>query len=286
MYDLYRFKIQGVNRRFENYHVPQFLNSPVQGGLWTLFSPAEFNLKKALKIALSEVKLDLIPGFKIILGLEGLRNLQFEYLDAIYELGIRHAMLTWNEENIYATGIKGDPKRGITPLGKKLLSKMEELDMIIDLAHLNEKSFFEVLEYTNKNIIFSHGNLKELCLHPRNLSLEQLKRLKEADGLLGLTLVRYFISINPKEQNLDFFLNHLERSVEIMGVDNVAFGFDFMDYLSDENENIDEISDQTHLRLLLEGMKKRGFTEFEIQKISYDNVYQKFKNKMICQEEV
>lgn len=278
---MYRSKVKGKSNRFENYHVPQFLNSPVRGGLWTLYSPDEFNLKEALEIALSEIKLDLLPGFQVILGLEGLRNLKFEDLEAIYELGIRQAMLTWNEENIYATGIKGNPARGLTPLGKKLLSKMEELDMIIDLAHLNEKSFFEVLEYTNKNIIFSHGNLKELCPVPRNLSLEQLKRLKEADGLLGLTLVRYFISINPKEQNLEHFLNHLERAVEIMGVDNVAFGFDFMDYLSDENENIDEIPNQTYLGLLLDGMKKRGFTENEIQKICYDNVYQRFKNKMI-----
>ncbi|HEY8395530.1 MAG TPA: membrane dipeptidase [Bacilli bacterium] len=281
LYDLYRSKAEGINNRFENYHVPRLKNSFVKGGLWTLYSPEDFDLINALKTALAEVNPELLPDFRIIFGLEGLRNLRLEDLDEVYNLGIRHAMLTWNEENIYATGVRGNPARGITWLGKRLLSKMEELGMIIDLSHLNEKSFFEVLEYTNKNIIYSHGNVKELCDVPRNLSTEQMRRLKEADGLFGLSLVRFFISTEPENQNLNYFLDHLDRAVEIMGIDNVAFGFDFMDYLTDENENLDEVPDVTALGFLIAGMKKRGYRDFEIRKICYDNIYQRFANIII-----
>src|SRR5690606_34761943 len=126
--------------------------------------------------ALKEIDLNLLPGFQVILGLEGLRNLQKpEDIEVLYNLGFRHAMLTWNEENKYAGGVKADPNYGLTDQGKKLLSLMEKLDMIIDLAHLNEKSFFDVLGYTQKNIIYSHGNVKEICDHPRNVNTKQMK---------------------------------------------------------------------------------------------------------------
>jgi membrane dipeptidase len=281
LYDLYQAVNKGIKNRFVDYHVPRFLNSPVKGGVWTLYSPVEFDLLAAVKSAIPEIKLNLLSDFQIILGLEGLRNLKLEDLDELYKLGIRHAMLTWNEENIYATGVRGKSSRGLTKLGKALLSRMEELDMIIDLSHLNEKSFYDVLEVSNKNIIFSHGNLRDLCNVPRNLFLEQMKSLKEVDGIIGLSLVKYFISEDPEKQNLDFFLNHLDRAVEVMGVDNLAFGFDFMDYFPNTDDNISEVPDITHLGLLIDGMKKRGYSETDIKKISYENFYQRFKDKIL-----
>ncbi|MDD4000809.1 MAG: membrane dipeptidase [Bacilli bacterium] len=281
LYDLYIYANKGVHNRFKTYHVPKFRASSVCGGIWTLYSPSEFDLLTALRLAITEIDLELIPDFQIILGLEGLRNLYLEDLEEIYRLGIRHAMLTWNEENIYATGVKGDPSLGLTKLGKNLLSRMENLGMIIDLAHLNEKSFYDVLNYTNNNIIFSHGNLREFCDVSRNLSLDQMKALKEADGLLGLTLVGDFISSNPAQQNIDVFLNHLEGAIQVMGIDNLAFGFDFMDYFPNNQDNLQEIPDITYLDLLIERMRKRGFRDEEIKKIAYDNFHNRYRNKIV-----
>jgi membrane dipeptidase len=279
LYDLYTKKISGVNNRFTDFHVPQLLKSDVWGALWTMYSPDDFDLLESLKIAIGEIDMKKLPKFEVMLGLEGCRNLpNWEDIDKVYGLGIRHAMLTWNEENKYATGVAGDPARGLTEEGKKLLKEMERLDMIIDVAHLNEKSFYDVLNFTHKNIIFSHGNLKSLCDHRRNLTDDQLKALKDAGGMIGLTLASNFVSKKPELQDLEHFLGHVEKAIAIMGVDNVMFGFDFMDYLSDfPNSNIRDLADATKTPGLITGLSRHGFSEKNIQKICYDNFYKRYR---------
>lgn len=283
LYDLYTNKEKGVKSRFDTFHVPQLLNSNVGGSIWTMYSPDDFDLINACKTALAEINIKKLPGFKVILGLEGLRNLKsVEDIEVLYNLGFRHAMLTWNEENNYATGAKADPNHGLKPEGIRLLKKMEELDMIIDLAHLNEKSFFEALAVTNKNIIYSHGNCRTLCDHVRNVTDEQMIALKKVDGLLGLTLASNFISRKEEEQTMDKFIEHLRYAIKFMGIDNVCFGFDFMDYLSDfPNSNLPAVNNASLVHVLIEAMAQAGFTNEEINKICYANFYNRFKDKII-----
>lgn len=279
LYDLARRKKAGVANRFD-FHVAQLKNSVVKAAVWTMYSPDDFDLFEDLKIALDEIDFKKLPDFKVILGLEGLRNLkEVSDIDKLYAMGFRHAMVTWNEENKYATGAKADPNRGLTSEGVKLFKRMEELGMIIDLAHLNEVSFYEALKVVNKRIIYSHGCVKKLCDHVRNVTDDQMRALKEVDGLLGLTLANNFVSSKKEEQDLEHFLNHLDAAVAIMGVDNVCFGFDFMDYLVEfPNSNITDVSDATKAGIIIEGMRKRGYKESDIQKICYDNFYNRFKD--------
>ena len=279
LYDLYDKAKMGVENRFD-FHLQQLSETSVKGGLWALYSPDEFDLIEASKTALAEIDFKLLGDFKLILGFEGLRNLKkIEDLDILYDLGFRHAMLTWNEENVYATGVKGNPERGLTEEGIKLIKKMEELDMIIDLAHLNDKSFFDVLKLTNKNIIYSHGNIRSLCDHKRNLNDAQLKALKEADGLLGLTLVGSFIS--KEDKSIDMFIKHLEYAINVLGVDNVCLGLDFMDYLDDfPSSNTKEISKVTEIDVLIERLRVKGYSDNIIKKITFDNFYNRFKGKV------
>ena len=125
--------------------------------------------------------------FDVILGLEGLRNVpNLDAFDKLYKMGIRHAMLTWNEANHLATGIKGNPEYGITPLGKKFIKYMNEHKMIVDVSHLNEKSFYDVLNEKPEILIASHSNAYALSNHPRNLKDEQLIALRDAGGMIGV----------------------------------------------------------------------------------------------------
>ena len=86
--------------------------------------------------------------FAILLGIEGLAGIgeDLSKIDELYDLGARHAMLTWNEENALATGVKGDPNRGVTELGKQAIKKLQEKKMILDVSHINEKSFWDVID--------------------------------------------------------------------------------------------------------------------------------------------
>ncbi|OLA10435.1 MAG: hypothetical protein BHW12_02715 [Coprobacillus sp. 28_7] len=283
LYDLDRKQKRGIEHQFENFHVKQLKNSVITGGIWTMYSPDEFDLIEGLKNALRQIHMEYLPGFKVILGLEGLRNLKkVEDIDIIYNMGFRHAMVTWNEANEYATGAKSDPQRGITLKGKQLYKRMQELGMIIDLAHLNEKSFYEALEIVDKNIIYSHGLCKALCDHPRNLTDDQMRALKKVDGLFGLTLANNFVSKDEEKQDLEHFLDHVIHAKEIMGIDNLCFGFDFMDYQPEfPNSNIKEVPDATKAYRIIDGLRSRGFSEEEIEKICYSNFVNRYKDKII-----
>lgn len=289
LYDLYTQDLLGNKDRFTNFHVKELNNSVVRGGIWTMYSPDDFNLLEAVKIAQSKIDLTNLKGFNVVFGLEGLRNLEKpEDMYKLYDLGFRHAMLTWNEENKYATGVAGEATRGLMEDGKKVLRIMEELDMIIDLAHLNEKSFYDVLAFVKKpnKIIYSHGCCKDLCGHRRNVTLEQMKALKKVDGLLGLTLAKGFISKNDNERDLEHFLDHLDYAVSVMGIDNICFGFDFMNYLSDfPNDNIYDVEDATKAYKILDGMRRRGYSEEEINKVAWDNFYKRYNDKIVLKGE-
>lgn len=284
LYDLYISKKNGIENRFKDKHVAQLKDSVIKGGLWTMYSPDEFDLIESIKIALKEIDMNLLPGFQLMLGLEGLLNLkEVEDMQVLYDLGIRHAMLTWNEENKYATGVAGDKDRGLTEEGKRLLDLMIELDMIIDVAHLNEKSFYDVLDYTNKNIIFSHGNVKSKADHRRNLTLDQMKALRKADGLFGLTLAKNFISKDEDKQTLDYFIDHIDEAVKIMDIDHVMFGFDFMDYLDGDfpNSNLPEVNSAPLAYRIIDGLKKRGYSDEDVNKICYSNFMNRYSKHVI-----
>lgn len=283
LYDLWINKTKKVNNRFKDYHLPQLKKSVIKGSIFTMYSPTDFDLIEACEIALKEIDLNGLNDFKVILGLEGLRNLKsVDDIQTLYNMGFRHAMLTWNEENKYATGAKGTEDRGLTEEGIKLVKKMEELGMIIDLAHTNEKTFYDILKVANKKIIYSHGNTKSLCNHIRNVSDEQMKALKGVDGLLGLTLASNFVSSDKESQNLETFLKHVTHAIDIMGIDNVCFGFDFMDYLSDfPNSNLSEVSNATLAYRIIDGLKQIGLTDCEIDKITYTNFYNRYKDLVV-----
>ncbi len=283
LYDLWTNKTKGINNRFKDYHVYQLNSSVIKGGLFTMYSPNDFDLIEACKIGIDELKMNYLPEFKVILGLEGLRNLKkVEDIDILYNMGFRHAMVTWNEENKYATGAKSNPERGITDEGKRLLARMQDLGMIIDLAHLNEKSFYEALDIVNKNIIYSHGNCKSLCEHIRNVTDDQMKALKKIDGLLGLTLADNFIDEDKENRTMARFMEHVKHAIEIMGIDNVCFGFDFMDYLDEfANSNLEDVKDATFAYRIIESLESLGLNEDAIDKICYSNFISRYQSKII-----
>ena len=282
LFDLWTKKSRGIDDEFTR-HVNQLNNSVVHGGIWTMYSPFDFDLVEACNIAIKQIDMKRLDDFQVILGIEGLRNLEkVEDLDVLYKMGFRHAMVTWNEANRYATGAKSDKDRGITEEGRKLYKRMEELGMIIDLAHLNEKCFYEALDIVHKNIMYSHGLCKIYCDHPRNITDDQMRALKKVDGLFGLTLADSFISKDEDKRTMDMFLKHVQHAISIMGIDNVCFGFDFMDYLSDfPNSNLKEVNNATLTYRIIEGLEKIGLKDDEIDKICYTNVYKRFGDKVM-----
>lgn len=241
--------------------------------------------------------------FYVFIGCEGLSEIgeDIDKIDMLYEFGARHASLTWNEQNSLATGIRGDADRGLTELGIKALYKIQKLNMLFDVSHLNDKSFWDVMRHASGPVVATHSSSRALCSAPRNLTDEMIKELTATGGMVGINSYPEFIAEKKADRTVDMLAKHIEHIVDIAGIDKIGFGFDFCEFLegeastscslkqqeagqvnAEETEQTDtETAEQTSVLQglrdasevpnLLEAMRKIGFTDDDIRKVSYEN---------------
>lgn len=216
--------------------------------------------------------------FYVFIGFEGLSSVKdnIDTIDEYYDFGARHASLTWNEENSLATGIKGNSERGATSLGEKVVQKMRKKGMILDVSHLNEKSFWDIIDIADFPIIASHSNAKKLCNNVRNLNDEQLKAIRDLNGVVGLNSYKSFIDEDKKKQNIERAIDHIKYMVDKIGIEHVGLGFDYNEYLEIDNFNSDSpfiegLENSSKSYGIILKLKEAGFNEEEINKIAYEN---------------
>ncbi len=205
-----------------------------------------------------------------LLSLEGAEPLQGspELLGIFSRLGVRALSLTWNHRNLYADGAGEDEAGGgLTRAGRRLVQSLSGKRMILDLAHLSARCFWEALELTTRPPLVSHANARRLCDHPRNLTDEQLKALASREGVIGLSFYPRFISGEPAA-SLEQLTDHFAHIAGLIGAEHVAFGSDF----DGIDCTVEEIKDASDYPALLEALFKRGFHRREIELIAHDNV--------------
>jgi len=265
---------------FKKYHLDDLIKGNVVGGIWVVYSDSDFDVIKYYEDALKKFE-PYKDKFDVILGLEGLRNVKtINDFDKLYKMGIRHAMLTWNEENHLATGAKSNPEHGLKEEGRKFLEYMKKHKMIVDVSHLNEKSFYDVLATNPEILIASHSNCSSICPHLRNLTDEQLYALKEHNGMVGVVSARGFVSKNKEEQNCKGLVKHILHLKEIIGIDNIMLGLDMMNFLDDySHDNLDDLDTHADLGNLVQAMFDAGLSRDEVEKICYKN-FLRLKERM------
>ena len=276
----YNLAFKNVEDPFKEYHLDDLTKGGVVGGIWVVYSDEDFDVVSAYIKAIDKFK-KYENDFDVIKGLEGLRNVpDLETLEVLYNMGIRHASLTWNEENHLATGVKGNSGRGLTDLGKKFIKYMNDHNMIIDVSHLNEKSFYEVLKEQPKILIASHSNAYALSDHMRNLKDEQLVALRDAGGMVGCVAARNFVSKNKDDQNINGLVKQIKYLVNIMGIEKVMLGLDMMNYLSDfPNSNLDDLQTHADCSKIEQALLDNGFSKDDVDKITYKN-YENLKRRV------
>ncbi|MBB6635311.1 dipeptidase [Cohnella thailandensis] len=163
-----------------------------------------------------------------LLSLEGVDCLRGQWwsLRLLHRLGVRLLGMTWNRANWAADGAMEPRGGGLTKAGRQLVKECESLGILIDVSHLSERGFWELKELATKPFFASHSNAKAILNHPRNLSDEQLRALIEADGLIGVTFVPYFLTKEPVAR-IDDVLRHVEHICGLGGANHLAFGSDF-----------------------------------------------------------
>ena len=206
----------------------------------------------------------------------GILNGKMEYLEELYRQGIRLITLTWNHENCIGFPNSREPEvmnQGLKPFGVDVVKRMNDLGMIIDVSHLSDGGFWDVMEYSTKPVVASHSNARALCNHPRNLTDEMIKALAEQGGVAGVNFYPYFLQKNGKATVADI-ANHAWHMYQVGGEDVVAFGTDFDGF--DEGEL--DIRHIGEMDCVYDAMIKRGFTQRQMDKILNGNILRIFQD--------
>lgn len=231
--------------------------------------PEEISLVKSKEEFLENANIGKLSAF-LTVEESGIVENDMGRLERLYEEGIRLMTLLWNEENCMGYPNSRDKEimnRGLKPFGIETVERMNELGMLIDVSHLSDGGFWDILRYSKKPVVASHSNARALCPHPRNLSDEMIRALAEQGGVAGLNLYPYFVNENGKA-DIDDLVWHMEHMFDVGGEDFVAIGTDFDGF--DEGEL--EIKDIGEMGLLYEALKRRKFHDRQIEKFWNGNV--------------
>ncbi len=193
-----------------------------------------------------------------ILAIEGGEALEgnLSALDTYYEKGVRMMTLTWNYPNALGEGAGGIG--GLTSFGKEVVKKMHDMGMVVDVSHLSEKGFYDVVAF-GLPFIASHSNAKEICNHKRNLTKHQLKMLHEVNGFVGVNFYADFLTEN-KTATIDDILRHIWYMLDMAGENHVGFGSDF-DGITRTPKDITGVQDMATLLERLEKEFGKELTE-------------------------
>lgn len=292
LYLLAKKDIDIANKNSEGHiDIPRMIEGDVHLQVFAAFVEPEFMRKNAATMVLKMIDrmyqlIEKTDKFKLILdagdiisakkenkigamlSIEGGEALEGDIalLRMFYKLGVRALTLTWSLRNDIGDGVDGAASSGLTDFGKQVVKEMNNLGMIVDISHLNERGFWDVVEISEKPIIASHSDCKSLCQHKRNLTDEQIKAIAQKGGVIGINFAPQFLRDDGKA-SIDDVLNHIDHISELVGPRHVGFGSDF--------DGIDETPDGLHdiscFPKLLDGLKNRGYSNEEINNICYGN---------------
>ena len=131
-----------------------------------------------------------------LMGVEGGHAIEnsLQNLDALYSQGIRYMTLTWNNANDWAgASMDADRTGGLSDFGRQVVKRMNEIGMLVDVSHVSDATFWDVLKATTRPVIASHSGCRALADHPRNLSDAQLRALAENQGVVGIIFYPVFL---------------------------------------------------------------------------------------------
>jgi membrane dipeptidase len=164
--------------------------------------------------------------------LEGASPLQQndEALAKLFELGVRSVGLTWNARNAAADGVGVESPRGLSTWGRDLVRELGRLGILLDVAHLAEPGFWDLIECAISPVLATHANSAQVYPHARNLSDDQIRAIRGTGGLVGVCFFPSFVDETPSIAKV---IDHVDHLLEVGGSDAVAIGGDYIDFARD-----------------------------------------------------
>ncbi|MFI5390948.1 MAG: dipeptidase, partial [Bacteriovoracales bacterium] len=206
-----------------------------------------------------------------LLSIEGAHALEGDLgnLDVLFNAGYRIIGISHYFDNEMGGSAHGEEKMGLTPLGVELVKKMNERSMIIDLSHSSDKVIEDVLNLSTKPVLFTHTGVRGTCDNPRNLSDDQLRKIAEKGGMIGIGFWKEAIC----GEDIFSIAKAIGHAAKIMGVEHVALGSDF-------DGAVSTVMDSSNLYYLTEALLKNGLSTNQVELIMGKNALRFLQNNL------
>ena len=222
--------------------------------------------------------------FSAILHFEGAEAIDEDLnaLEVFYQAGLRSLGIVWSRPTIFAHGVpiafpsSPDIGPGLTDAGKRLVKRCNELGIMIDLSHMNEKGFWDVAALSDAPLVATHSNVHAICPISRNLTDKQLDAIKASDGMVGLNFATGFLNedgARDSDRPLDIMVRHLDYLVERLGETRVGLGSDY-----DGARVPDAVGDVSKLPNLIAALKSAGYDDMLLHKLTHQNWVRVLRN--------
>ncbi|MDX6569222.1 MAG: rane dipeptidase [Gaiellales bacterium] len=230
-------------------------------------NPAE---TRAITCASDVTRLSEDDRIGMLLAVEGAEPWEDddELADDFWQLGVRMAGLTWNFRNVFADGVGESPRGGLSARGVRLVERLCERGMILDLSHASEQTFRDVLAISGEHpVLVSHANCRSVLESARNVSDAQMEAIAGRGGVLGMLALPFVV--DPDDPTIDRLVDHIDHAVAVMGIEHVVLGGDFFAQIAraeTELSGVDpefgaltDLAGPEHYPALVDVLRRRGY---------------------------
>lgn len=201
---------------------------------------------------------------------------KLERIEEVYNKGIRLITLSWNHENelCYPNAIPKFMNKGLKDKGIEAVKRMNELGMLVDVSHMSDGGFWDVVKYSKKPFVASHSNARALAKHPRNLTDDMIKAIANAGGTIGINYFGRFLSDRDDNvSKVQDIVNHIKYIRNVGGEDVLSLGGDF-----DGVDSTLEMANIGEMSKLLNALQREGFSDNFIEKLWEKNIKRVIKD--------
>ena len=289
----------------ENAHIdiPKLKRGGVDAAFFALYIPARLSENAAYECALRQYEAvkDVVQSnpcsvafalteahahenkanglFSVFLGLENGSPIghSLERLQEFYDKGVRYMTLCHSKDNQICDSCAGNRTwGGLSPFGREVVAEMNRLGMLIDVSHVSDDTFYDVLECSTSPVVATHSCCRTLADHPRNMTDDMIKALAAQGGVMQVNFYPVFLQddyeLEPQSSVIPSYTriaDHIDHVVELVGIDHVGIGSDF-DGIEVAPDGLEDVS---KMPVLFDELRRRGYSEDDLAKLASRNFF-------------
>jgi len=203
-----------------------------------------------------------------VLSIEGADVIEGDpgVLRMFHRLGVRMVGLVHSLRNLLADGVADSRTGGgLSELGVQVVEELDRLGILIDISHLSDAGFWDLMDIAKGAIVASHSNSRAVCDHPRNMTDEMIEALADRGGVMGMNFAPFFV--HPTHATVERVVDHIDHIVDLVGPDHVGLGSDF-DGIPTTPEGLEDVSKMPNIT---KELIRREYPDEDIRKILGEN---------------